>query len=241
MYMYCRSSTRYCRPQEVSNPRRFIRYHTLPTPIAINLRPHQLPKVTAAVYVLPKSILPPFSMKITHHSDLIIINGDHTENSPIHSHSTLFSHSLDILLVKVKGSSRSGICLAEALSDTATPVKKLPINSDNQHRSPLGTSMGTHLLGYKRATTTRKRLKTTKNNWISGEYQLSSLTPSEQVSVSILFINNTDTQSNLSDVKEQKAETGNGKVFTVCVRLLVGFTQNSAICVLAPISPAPLR
>uniref|UniRef100_A0A8D8DYW0 (northern house mosquito) hypothetical protein n=1 Tax=Culex pipiens TaxID=7175 RepID=A0A8D8DYW0_CULPI len=99
MYMYCRSSTRYCRPQEVSNPRRFIRYHTLPTPNAINLRPFQLPKVTAAVYVLPKSILP-----------------------PIHSHSTLLSHSLDILLVKVKGSSRSGICLAEALSDTATPA-----------------------------------------------------------------------------------------------------------------------
>uniref|UniRef100_A0A8D8E013 (northern house mosquito) hypothetical protein n=1 Tax=Culex pipiens TaxID=7175 RepID=A0A8D8E013_CULPI len=90
MYMYCRSSTRYCRPQEVSNPRRFIRYHTLPTPNAINLRPFQLPKVTAAVYVLPKSILP-----------------------PIHSHSTLLSHSLDILLVKVKGS------------------KKLPINSIN--------------------------------------------------------------------------------------------------------------
>lgn len=219
LYMSCRSTTRYCRPEEVPNPRRFVRCHPLlATSTALDMDPQQFTQVKAAVYVLPKSILPPLSMKISRHSDPTAYYGNRSENSPIHICSSMFFHLLNIFLAKVKS---SGICLAEALCDTATPVKKFPSTTDDRNHSSPRTSMKTHLALYELITMPNKP----KNNCKIRNQHHSPLKPSniKQVSVSILFTNNTCHSERAVSCQRTKSEPGNDRACIVWNDLLSFF------------------
>lgn len=191
-YMYCRSSPRYCRPQKNSSRPRFHRCQPLLNPpCALEMLQHLFPKVKAGVYVLPKSILPPCSKKISRHSDFTVVHRVCRKNLPPHRCSTLPPQKLDILLVKVKS---SGICPAEAICDTATPVKNLPCITDDLRNSSLEVSMETYVLTT--TTTTTMNKMTTKSPTdlktpLIDDHLVAEQTPSHnrQVSVSTLFIN----------------------------------------------------
>lgn len=191
-YMYCRSSTRYCRPQKNSTRPRFTRHQQPKPSFNLEMLQHLFSKVKAGVYVLPKSILPPLLKKISRHSGSVTIHRVCLRNSPTHRSATSLFISLDILLVKVK---ISGICPAEALCDTATPVKKFPYIQDDPFDSTRKISMETHLLDMTH-TTTKNRTKppsktpSAHRTFIGNQLGFKKTPPHHrQVSVSTLFTN----------------------------------------------------